>query len=82
MAEEKSSATGAEGLYPPSKEFVEQAYVKSRAQYEQMWKESIANPEKFWGDIASELFWFKIMGQGQRGKLRKGDIKWFLGGKT
>jgi len=39
--------------FPPSKEFVDQAYIKSRAQYEAMWKESIENPEKFWGGIAS-----------------------------
>jgi hypothetical protein len=24
-----------------------------------MWKESIENPDKFWGAVADELFWFK-----------------------
>ena len=45
--------------FPPPKEFVAQAYIKSRQEYETMWKESIENPEKFWGEVASELFWFK-----------------------
>ncbi len=39
--------------FPPPKEFVDQAYIKSRQEYETMWKESIENPEKFWGKVAS-----------------------------
>ena len=45
--------------FPPPKGFVDQAYIKSREEYLRMWKESIENPDKFWGDVASELFWFK-----------------------
>ncbi|MEZ4274547.1 MAG: acetyl-coenzyme A synthetase N-terminal domain-containing protein [Nitrospirales bacterium] len=26
--------------------------------YETAYKQSIANPEKFWGDVAKELHWF------------------------
>ena len=45
----------AEGKYPPSKAFVDQAYVKSRAEYEKMWKQSIEDPETFWGNMAKDL---------------------------
>ena len=30
-------------LYLPSREFVEQAHIQSRAEYERMWKQSIEN---------------------------------------
>ena len=35
--------------FPPPKEFVDQAYIKSRQEYEKMWKESIENPGKILG---------------------------------
>ena len=47
------------GKYYPLEDFVEQAYVGSRAEYEEMWKQSVNDPETFWGDIASELYWHK-----------------------
>ncbi len=68
--------------FPPSKEFVDQAYVKSREQYEKMWKESIENPEKFWGGVANDLHWFKKWDTVNQEDFAKAEIKWFLGGKT
>ncbi|HNU36583.1 MAG TPA: acetyl-coenzyme A synthetase N-terminal domain-containing protein, partial [Methanomassiliicoccales archaeon] len=45
--------------FPPSKEFSEQAHIKSLEQYKKMYKESVENPERFWGKMASEeLHWF------------------------
>jgi acetyl-CoA synthetase len=68
--------------FPPGKGFVDQAYVSSREQYEKMWKESIENPEKFWGGIANDLFWFKKWDTVNQENFAKAEIKWFLGGKT
>ena len=68
--------------FPPSKAFVDQAYIKSRAEYEKMWKESVDDPEKFWGDMASNLFWFKKWLKVNREDFSKGEIEWFIGGKT
>jgi acetyl-CoA synthetase len=60
-------------------EFSRQAHIKSLADYERLYKESVDDPEKFWGRIASELHWF-----------RKWDrvlewncpwAKWFVGGQ-
>ena len=85
MADEKSTITSMmeeTRKFPPSKEFVDQAYVKSREQYEKMWKESIENPEKFWGGVANDLFWFKKWDKVNQENFAKADIKWFLGGKT
>ena len=69
-------------LYPPSKEFVDQAYVKSRDEYEKMWKQSIEDPEVFWGNVAKELFWFKPWLKVNREEFAKGEVEWFIGGKT
>jgi acetyl-CoA synthetase len=85
MAEEKSTITSMmeeTRKFPPSKEFVDQAYVKSRAEYEKMWKESVENPEKFWGGVADELSWFKKWDKVNQEDFAKADVKWFLGGKT
>ncbi|MEN6616170.1 MAG: acetate--CoA ligase [Syntrophorhabdus sp.] len=69
-------------LYPPSKEFVDQAYVKSRVEYEKMWKQSIQDPETFWGGVAKELHWFKPWLKVNREDFAKGEVEWFVGGKT
>jgi acetyl-CoA synthetase len=68
--------------FPPPKEFVDQAYIKSREAYEVMWKESIENPEKFWGNVASELFWFKKWDQVNVEDFKNAKLQWFVGGKT
>jgi acetyl-CoA synthetase len=72
----------AEGKFYPPKEFVDQAYIKSREQYEQMWKQSIEDPEAFWGDVAKELHWFKPWLKVNREDFGKGEVEWFIGGKT
>ncbi len=68
--------------FPPSKEFVDQAYIKSRAEYEKMWKESIENPEKFWGGVASDLYWFKKWDKVNVEDFKNAKLEWFVGGKT
>jgi len=40
-------------------QFREQAHIKSLEDYERVYQESIEQPEKFWGRIASDLHWFK-----------------------
>jgi len=42
---------------PP--QFAEKAHVKTLTEYESIYKESVEQPEKFWGRIAEELHWFK-----------------------
>ena len=40
-------------------QFREQAHIKSLEDYERIYQESIEQPEKFWGRIASDLHWFR-----------------------
>lgn len=43
-------------LFPPPKSILEKAWVKD---YESVYKESMADFEKFWGKIAKELEWYE-----------------------
>jgi acetyl-CoA synthetase len=52
-------------LFKPPKTFSKRAYVKNLAEYEELYRKSIKNPEKFWAQQASELLvWQKKMDDG------------------
>ncbi|HPI93775.1 MAG TPA: acetate--CoA ligase [Deltaproteobacteria bacterium] len=57
MAEETKDF--GEQLFPVPPKVREKAYIKSKAEYEKMWKESIADPDKFWAKQAERIDWFK-----------------------
>jgi acetyl-CoA synthetase len=67
-------------IFPPPASVSSNAWIKSREQYDQMYRESIDRPEEFWGKIAGELHWFKKWDRVLEWKLPY--AKWFLGGKT
>jgi len=67
-------------LFPPSVAFSDKAHVGSLAEYDQLYADADRDPEKFWGEIATELHWFKPWT-----KVLEWDApwaKWFVGGKT
>jgi acetyl-CoA synthetase len=68
--------------FAPSADFVSKAHVTSREQYEAMYKQSIENPEAFWGEIASQLHWFKKWDKINEETFSEGQVKWFINGKT
>lgn len=73
--------------YDPPKELSANAHVKSMAEYEAMWKASLEEPEKFWGDMAKQFYWqtaFERVGPEFNFDRSKGPIsvKWFHGGTT
>ena len=67
---------------PPKKSFSEKATIKSLADYEKIYKESIEQPEKFWTRIANELFWFRKWDEFHYWEPEKAIIRWFSGGLT
>src|SRR2546428_1951398 len=67
-------------VFRPPRAFSAKAHIKSMAQYERMYRDSVRNPEKFWGRVAEELEWFKKWRQVMQWKLP--FAKWFVGGKT
>ncbi len=65
--------------FEPSAEFSRKAQIKSLAEYEALYKESVEQPEKFWGRAAEELHWFK-----KWDKVLEWNLpwaKWFVGGQ-
>jgi acetyl-CoA synthetase len=66
-------------LFKPSKDFSQKAKISSLAQYEKMYKASIANPEKFFAKQAEELHWFKKWKKVMSWKAP--FAQWFSGGK-
>jgi len=66
--------------FEPPAEFRSHAHIKSLEDYERLYKESVENPDKFWGNVAKELHWFKPWHT-----VLEWDCpwaKWFVGGET
>ncbi|HSE37181.1 MAG TPA: acetate--CoA ligase, partial [Blastocatellia bacterium] len=66
-------------VFKPSDEFCRQAHIKSIEEYERIYTEAETNPEKFWGEIAGQLDWFR-----KWDKVLEWDApwaKWFVGGQ-
>ena len=69
-------------VFPPSKEFSQKAHIKSMKEYEQLYKRSVDEPEKFWGEMADKnLTWYKKWNKVLDYDFHKPYIKWFIGGK-
>jgi len=76
-AEEKINVfTEAKRIYDPSAEVVESAWIQD---YEEIYRQSIEDPEQFWAEIAGQLEWFKPWD-----KVLDWNYpwaKWFVGGQ-
>ncbi len=71
-------------VYPVPEEFRKRAYIKSREEYERLYKESLENSDEFWARVAEEqVTWFKKWDRVQDWKYSKDEvyIKWFINGK-
>jgi acetyl-CoA synthetase len=55
--------------------------ITSLAQYHEVYKQSIENPEKFWGDIAMHFRWKKHFDQVLDWNFKEPKVEWFKGGK-
>ena len=67
-------------VFPPPPEFAATAHIQSLADYEALYARSIADPEAFWAEAASELHWFEKWSKVLDWQLPV--AKWFAGGKT
>jgi acetyl-CoA synthetase len=66
-------------VFECSEEFRSHAHVRGMAEYERLYAEAETDPEKFWGEIASQLHWFK-----RWDKVLEWNCpwaKWFSGGQ-
>ena len=53
-----TSVSNENRVFPPPPAFAEHAHVKSRAEYDALYQQSIDDPERFWAERARELHWF------------------------
>ncbi|HKY05904.1 MAG TPA: acetate--CoA ligase [Blastocatellia bacterium] len=66
-------------VFEPPAEFAQKARINSLEEYERIYREAEADPEKFWGEAARELHWFR-----QWESVLEWDApwaKWFVGGQ-
>jgi acetyl-CoA synthetase len=66
--------------FPPPTDFAKRATISSMDQYERMYKDALADPDKFWSERAGELDWFKKWDQ-VLDWSNPPFAKWFIGGK-
>ena len=66
-------------LFNPPAEFSQHAHIKSVEQYEELYRKAEQDPQKFWGEIASELHWFRKWDQVL--EWQAPWAKWFTGGQ-
>ena len=64
----------------PPREFAAKARIPSLAAYEEMWKKAAGDIEKFWGELAQELHWFKPYQKVL--DWQEPFAHWFVGGQT
>ena len=65
--------------FAPSPSFSAGAHIKSREDYDRIYKRSVEDPEGFWSEIAAELHWFKKWDKVL--EWNEPYAKWFAGGK-
>jgi acetyl-CoA synthetase len=66
-------------VFPPLAEFAAKAHIKSLAEYEQIYRRSVEDPEGFWAEAARELHWFKPWDNVL--EWNEPWAKWFVGGR-
>ena len=80
MSQPIESVLSEHRAFPPTDAFRERARINTREDYERLHRESIEDPEGFWGRIANELSWLEPFDRvlDWSGAPR---AKWFTGGK-
>ncbi len=66
-------------LFEPPASFSSGAYIKSREDYDRIYKRSVEDPDGFWSEIAGELHWFKPWDKVL--EWEEPFAKWFVGGR-
>uniref|UniRef100_UPI00260F938A acetyl-coenzyme A synthetase N-terminal domain-containing protein n=1 Tax=Sulfurihydrogenibium sp. TaxID=2053621 RepID=UPI00260F938A len=64
-------------VFYPSEELKKECLVQD---YESMYQKSIENPDEFWSEVASELFWYQKWDRVLEWNFPY--AKWFVNGKT
>ena len=77
------SVQGAGRVIEPAAWVRENAWVGSMEQYNEMYDRSVADPDGFWADMATDLvYWEKPWDKVLRWEFDTPKIEWFIGGRT
>ena len=57
------------------------AHIPNKENYQELYDESINNPDKFWSEQATRLTWFNKWNKVKNVNFNKGKINWFEGGE-
>jgi len=79
MSETIESTLEERRVFPPPADFAAKAHIKSREEYEKLYRESIDHPEQFFGRIAEDFHWFKKWDKVLDWQVP--NAKWFVGGR-
>jgi acetyl-CoA synthetase len=66
-------------VFAPPAPFAGAAHIKSREEYDRIYRRSIDDPEGFWAEIAGDLHWFKKWDEVL--KWNEPFAEWFAGGQ-
>ena len=80
MSERIESVLQEARRFSPSEAFRENATINSLAEYQKLYDQSLNDPDTFWGNVASELHWFKPWDKVT--EWNEPFVKWFVGGQT
>jgi len=80
MSERIESVLQEDRRFSPPAAFKAQAKLSDESEYERLYRQSLDDPDTFWGDVASELHWFKPWDKVV--EWEEPFVKWFVGGQT
>ena len=55
--------------------------IKSYEEYKEVYARSVAEPEAFWDDIATNFYWRKKWDKTLQWNFKQPDVQWFINGK-
>ena len=68
-------------VFKPSPEISKNADIKSLEEYKKIHARSIKEPDKFWGELAEQLDWYKKWDKVLEADFKEAKHQWFVGGK-
>ena len=68
-------------VFPPPEKLSKCAHIKNLEEYQKIYRESVKDPEAFWGNLADELTWYKKWDKVLEEDFSQGKHQWFIGGK-
>ena len=69
-----------ERVFPPPEGFSAAGSIRSMDEYRELYRQSIADPEAFWGKQAAELDWFRKWDRVLVADFAEAEHAWFVGG--